>query len=56
MAPAMSAPGTLQRVSGTQERRVLALVAHVMGLLDLEELCQGLIEAFHEVIPSTWSP
>lgn len=34
-----------------QERRVLTLVGQVMGMLDLEELCHGMIAALHEVVP-----
>jgi DNA-binding CsgD family transcriptional regulator len=37
------------------ERRVLALVGEVMGLLDLDELCSGLLRALREAVPSEWS-
>jgi DNA-binding CsgD family transcriptional regulator len=33
---------------------VLALVGEVMGLLDLEELCSGLLRALREGVPAEW--
>ncbi|HEY1478887.1 MAG TPA: helix-turn-helix transcriptional regulator [Gaiellales bacterium] len=36
------------------ERRVLSMVGEVMGLLDLEELCGGLLRALREEIPAEW--
>jgi DNA-binding CsgD family transcriptional regulator len=36
------------------ERRTLALIGEVMGLLDLEELCDGLLRALREAIPAEW--
>jgi DNA-binding CsgD family transcriptional regulator len=35
-------------------RRALALVGEVMGLLDLQELCVGLLRALREVVPAEW--
>ncbi|MGH2894434.1 MAG: response regulator transcription factor [Solirubrobacteraceae bacterium] len=34
------------------ERRALALIGDVIGLLDLEELCDGLVRALREAIPA----
>ena len=34
---------------------MLALVGEVIGLLDLEELCEGLLVALREAVPSDWS-
>jgi DNA-binding CsgD family transcriptional regulator len=33
---------------------VLALIGEVMGLLDLDELCRGLITALREAVPADW--
>jgi DNA-binding CsgD family transcriptional regulator len=43
-----------RRIPLTTERRVLALIGEVMGLLDLEELCSGLLTALREVVPADW--
>jgi DNA-binding CsgD family transcriptional regulator len=37
------------------ERRVLALVGDVIGMLDLEELSHGLLVALRDAVPSDWS-
>ena len=36
------------------DRRVLRLVGEVMGLLDVDELCQGLLLAMREAVPADW--
>ena len=36
------------------ERRALALVGEVMGLLDVDELCAGLLRSLRVVIPAEW--
>jgi DNA-binding CsgD family transcriptional regulator len=36
------------------ERRALALVGEVMGLLDVQELCTGLLRALREAVPADW--
>jgi DNA-binding CsgD family transcriptional regulator len=36
------------------EKRVLAVVGEVMGLLDLDELCQGMLVALREAVPAEW--
>ena len=36
------------------ERRTLALIGDVIGLLDLEELCHGLLRALREAVPAEW--
>jgi DNA-binding CsgD family transcriptional regulator len=36
------------------ERRALALVGEVMGLLDVDELCAGLLRSLRVVIPADW--
>ena len=36
------------------ERRVLTLIGEVVGLLDVKELCQGLLSALREVVPAEW--
>jgi DNA-binding CsgD family transcriptional regulator len=36
------------------ERPVLTLVGEVMGLLDLEELCQGMLVALRQAVPADW--
>lgn len=38
----------------TLERRALTLVGEVIGLLDLEELCHGLLRALRYAIPAEW--
>lgn len=46
---------TIQVIMGTNaDRRVLRLVGEVMGLLDLDELCQGLVAALREAVPAEW--
>src|SRR5579875_1240970 len=37
------------------EKRVLSLVGEVLGLLDLDEFCQGLLVALREAVPADWS-
>lgn len=37
------------------ERRALTVVGDVIGLLDLEEFCDGLLRVLREAIPSEWS-
>jgi DNA-binding CsgD family transcriptional regulator len=41
-------------IPSTTERRVLALVGDVMGLLDLDELCRALIVSLREAVPADW--
>ncbi len=36
------------------EKRTLALIGEVIGLLDLRELCDGLLHALREAVPSDW--
>lgn len=36
------------------ERRVLGLIGEVVGLLDVEELCHGLLPALLEAVPAEW--
>jgi DNA-binding CsgD family transcriptional regulator len=36
------------------EKRVLAVVGEIMGLLDLDELCQGMLVALREAVPAEW--
>jgi DNA-binding CsgD family transcriptional regulator len=36
------------------ERRVLGLIGEVVGLLDVEELCHGLLHALRETVPAEW--
>jgi DNA-binding CsgD family transcriptional regulator len=36
------------------ERRALALVGEVMGLLDVDELCAGLLRSLRVAIPAEW--
>jgi DNA-binding CsgD family transcriptional regulator len=43
-----------RRIPSTTERRVLALIGDVMGLLDLEELFRGLIVSLREAVPADW--
>jgi DNA-binding CsgD family transcriptional regulator len=54
----MSALGHGSRYSGVipaaLERRALALVGEVMGLLDVDELCGGLLRSLRVVIPAEW--
>jgi DNA-binding CsgD family transcriptional regulator len=38
----------------SQEKRVLALVGEVIGLLDLDELCDGMLRALREALPAEW--
>jgi DNA-binding CsgD family transcriptional regulator len=38
----------------TLEKRVLALIGEVMGLLDLDEFCFGLLHALREAVPADW--
>jgi DNA-binding CsgD family transcriptional regulator len=36
------------------ERRALTLIGEVIGLLDLEEFCAGLLVALREAVPAVW--
>ena len=36
------------------EKRVLALIGEVIGLLDLDELSHGLLRALRQAVPSSW--
>lgn len=36
------------------EKRVLALIGEVIGLLDVHEFCDGLMHALREALPSDW--
>ncbi|MGA2453489.1 MAG: helix-turn-helix transcriptional regulator [Solirubrobacteraceae bacterium] len=45
---------TVCAIPAALERRTLALVGEVMGLLDLQELCVGLLRALREAIPAEW--
>jgi DNA-binding CsgD family transcriptional regulator len=38
----------------TLERRALAVVGEVIGLLDLDELCHGMIRALRQAVPAEW--
>ena len=41
--------------SSRNDRRLLELVGEVMGLLDLQELRQGMLEALLHAVPSKWA-
>ena len=41
----MHVAGSVRAIPVALERRVLSLVGDVMGLLDLDELCAGLLRA-----------
>jgi DNA-binding CsgD family transcriptional regulator len=41
-------------VTKSTEARLLELVADVQGLLDIDELRQGLLDAMHRAVPSDW--
>jgi DNA-binding CsgD family transcriptional regulator len=43
-----------RRIPATAERRVLVLLGEVIGLLDLDEFCRGLLVALREVVPADW--
>lgn len=49
-----SSSGYRGLIPAALERRTLALVGEVIGLLDLEELCAGLLRALREAIPAEW--
>lgn len=51
----MGRPSTVRAVPAGRDRRALAIVGEVMGLLDLRELCQGMLTALREVVPSDMS-
>jgi DNA-binding CsgD family transcriptional regulator len=36
------------------EKRALTLVGEVIGLLDIDELCRGLLRALREAVPAEW--
>lgn len=44
----------MRAIPAAPQSRALALVGEVMGLLDLEELCAGLLRALREAIPAEW--
>jgi DNA-binding CsgD family transcriptional regulator len=47
--------GTVRTIPRTLERRALDLIGEVIGLLDLDELCHGLVRALREAVPAEWS-
>jgi DNA-binding CsgD family transcriptional regulator len=42
-------------MSITPEKRVLALVGELIGLVELDEFCHGLMQALREAVPSDWA-
>ena len=47
--------GTVNVIAQALERRALTIVGETIGLLDLEELCHGILRALRETIPAEWS-
>jgi DNA-binding CsgD family transcriptional regulator len=47
-------PGTVERIAKSLEKRALEIVGEVIGLLDLEELCHGMLRALREAVPAEW--
>jgi DNA-binding CsgD family transcriptional regulator len=45
----------MRGIPASLDKRVLALVGEVLGLLDLEELSRGLMHALQEAVPADWS-
>jgi hypothetical protein len=45
--------GTVAAVE--HDRRVLSLIGEVIGLLDLQELCDGLLRALRAAVPADWA-
>jgi DNA-binding CsgD family transcriptional regulator len=41
-------------ISVALEKRVLLLIGEVIGLLDLNEFCDGLLQALREAVPADW--
>src|ERR1700759_673548 len=39
----------------TPAKRVLALVGELIGLVELDEFCHGLMDALREAVPSDWA-
>jgi DNA-binding CsgD family transcriptional regulator len=42
-------------IAKSLEKRALEIVGEVIGLLDLEELCHGMLRALREAVPAEWS-
>jgi DNA-binding CsgD family transcriptional regulator len=47
-------PGTVERIAKSLEKRALEIVGEVIGLLDLEELCHGMLRTLREAVPADW--
>jgi len=41
-------------IAKSLDKRALAIVGEVIGLLDLEELCGGMLRALREAVPAEW--
>lgn len=45
----------MRSIARSLETRVLSLVGELIGLLDLDELSRGLLQALQEAVPADWS-
>jgi DNA-binding CsgD family transcriptional regulator len=44
----------VRTIATSLDKRALAIVGEVIGLLDLEELCHGMLRALREAVPAEW--
>lgn len=44
----------MRTIAKSLDKRALAIVGEVIGLLDLEELCRGMLRALREAVPAEW--
>jgi DNA-binding CsgD family transcriptional regulator len=44
----------VEAIAKSLDKRALAIVGEVIGLLDLEELCHGMLRALREAVPAEW--
>jgi DNA-binding CsgD family transcriptional regulator len=53
-APPSRRPGSVRSIAKSLDKRTLEIVVEVIGLLDLEELCRGMLRALREAVPADW--
>ena len=44
----------MRTIASSLDKRALAIVGEVIGLLDLEELCRGILRTLREAVPAEW--
>jgi DNA-binding CsgD family transcriptional regulator len=50
----MTNSGSVKAIARSLDKRTLEIVGEVIGLLDLQELCHGMLRALREAVPAEW--